>query len=67
MKHRLEIIHLVSFYPTLKTSEIHNSFVLIPIWSTQVGNHMNIYYAVTIFIIPYRIILSLDIYLTYVY
>jgi hypothetical protein len=37
MKHRLEIIHLVSFSPTLKTPEIHNFFVLIPIWSIQVA------------------------------
>jgi hypothetical protein len=30
MKLRLKIMHLVSFNPTLKTSEIHNSFALIP-------------------------------------
>jgi hypothetical protein len=29
MKLRLKIMHLVSFIPTLKTSEIHNSSVLI--------------------------------------
>jgi hypothetical protein len=37
MKHRLEIIHLVSFNPTLKTPEIHNFFVHILIWSIQVA------------------------------
>jgi hypothetical protein len=30
-------MHLVPFNPTLKTSEIHNFFVLIPIWSVQVA------------------------------
>jgi predicted lactoylglutathione lyase len=29
-------MHLVPFNPALKTSEIHNLFVLIPIWSIQV-------------------------------
>jgi hypothetical protein len=29
-------MHLVPFNPTLKTLEIHNLFVLIPIWSVQV-------------------------------
>jgi hypothetical protein len=37
MKLRLKIMHLVSFNPTLKTLEIHNFFVLIPIWSIQVA------------------------------
>jgi hypothetical protein len=36
MKLRLKIMHLVYFNPTLKTSEFHNFFVLIPIWSVQV-------------------------------
>jgi hypothetical protein len=29
-------MHLVLFNPTLKTLEINNFFVLIPIWSVQV-------------------------------
>jgi hypothetical protein len=29
MKLRLKIMHLVSFIPTLRTSEIHNSSVLV--------------------------------------
>jgi hypothetical protein len=37
MKLGLKIMHLVPFNPTLKTSEIHNFFVLIPIWSVQVA------------------------------
>jgi hypothetical protein len=37
MELRLKIIHLVSFNQTLKTPEIHNFFVLIPIWSVQVA------------------------------
>jgi hypothetical protein len=30
-------MHLVPFNPALKTSEIHNFFVLILIWSVQVA------------------------------
>jgi hypothetical protein len=30
-------MHLSFFYPTLKTLEIHNFLVLIPIWSVQVA------------------------------
>jgi hypothetical protein len=30
MKLRLKIMHLVSFYPTLKTSENHNSLTVTP-------------------------------------
>jgi hypothetical protein len=30
-------MHFSFFYPTLKTLEIHNFFVLIPIWSVQVA------------------------------
>jgi hypothetical protein len=37
MKLGLKIVHLVPFNPTLKTSEIHNFFVLILIWSVQVA------------------------------
>jgi hypothetical protein len=37
MKLGLKFMHLVHFNPTLKTSKIHNFFVLIPIWSVQVA------------------------------
>jgi hypothetical protein len=69
MKLRLKIIHLVSFNPTLKTSEIHNFSILILIWSVQVAlasyeyllcnNGIN-YTILHNFIVRY-------IYLTYVY
>jgi hypothetical protein len=58
MKLGLKIMHLVPFNPTLKTSKIHNFFVLIPIWSVQVALASYEYFLSSNNInIPYRIIL----------
>jgi hypothetical protein len=50
MKFRFEIMYLVYFYPTLKTSEIHNLITITPnlviLVSTILLRHIDYYYTV---------------------